>query len=194
MSRKVELGILHHTDGTTLESALQTLRARNLSYHTIIDVDGTEHKLVPFNVVASHARGVNNISIGVALVGRFQFNPPTDAQLVKLYNLTGRIQKTYPQIEWKNHRDVTATTCPVIDLAAMVKEYHAHQFEKELIKHHNIPSSWAETAHEWAKDIIMPDGRPFFSGDRLHEAATREDLLVMIWRLHVILTHKKGKK
>ena len=194
MSRKITQGILHHTDGTTLAGALSWLRRQGTSYHILIDVDGKEYPMIPFKEAAQHARGVNNTSIGIALVGRLHISPPTDEQLATLYKRTGMINNLYPGIEWRNHRDVSATTCPGIDLVQIVNEHHALQFEKELIKHHNIPSAWAEAATEWAKDITMPDGRPFFSGDRLHDAATREDLLVMIWRLHVILTQKKGRK
>lgn len=97
-ARRIDLGtsrsamtprliVVHYTGGSTLASARAALADSGLSYHVLIDVDGTCHQSRGFDRTAAHAgrsnwkasggltnaSSVNHGSIGIALVnlGRF---------------------------------------------------------------------------------------------------------------------------
>jgi hypothetical protein len=61
--------VLHHTGGSSVEGAVSTLRQRGLSYHYIIDKDGTITELVNPEAKAFHAKHHNNGTIGISYVG-----------------------------------------------------------------------------------------------------------------------------
>lgn len=82
--------VLHATAGSTIEGAISTLRQRGLSYHFLIDKDGTVWKGCPISGQAHHAgesdgpqgRYVNKYSIGVCFVNENDGKHPiTAAQL-----------------------------------------------------------------------------------------------------------------
>ncbi len=64
----IKLLVLHHTGGSTLSSAVSTLKERNLSYHYLIDVDGKIYQYVDELNNAQHAPPYNGTSIGISLV------------------------------------------------------------------------------------------------------------------------------
>jgi N-acetylmuramoyl-L-alanine amidase len=79
--------VIHYSAGSTLASAIETLRARRLAYNVLIDVDGSYHQARPFNKTAGHAgrsnwketSGVTNFTslnesgIGISLINLGQF-------------------------------------------------------------------------------------------------------------------------
>jgi len=79
--------VLHYSAGSTLSSAVSTLRQRELSYHVLIDTDGSLHQTRPFTRSARHAgrsnwkaaaglenrSSLNSHSIGVSLINLGQF-------------------------------------------------------------------------------------------------------------------------
>lgn len=87
---RVNTVVLHASAGSTLEGAISTLRNRGLSYHFLIDKDGTVWRGCPVLGQADHAgesegpqgKYANRYSIGVCFVnendGR---NPVAPAQL-----------------------------------------------------------------------------------------------------------------
>ena len=123
--RRIDYLVLHHTGGSTLTGALSWLRQQGTSYHELIDNDesATVYQMTPFDMIAHHARGVNANSIGLALVGHFGNNPPTPTQIARMTERINYIRMLFPGIKIVNHRDVSATSCPVIDL---VELYHEH--------------------------------------------------------------------
>lgn len=67
--------VFHHTSGTTVDGAIDTLAKRGLSYNYLIDKDGTVHTIVPPEKGAQHMRpGSNGMSsgntIGISFVAR----------------------------------------------------------------------------------------------------------------------------
>ena len=47
--------VLHYSAGSTLKSAVDTLREKGFSYHVLIDVDGEPYQSRPFTIRATHA-------------------------------------------------------------------------------------------------------------------------------------------
>lgn len=74
--------VVHYTGGSTLRSAVETLRSSGLSYHVLIDLDGSCHQARSFDRAAAHAgrsnwkamgglvnaSSLNASSIGISLV------------------------------------------------------------------------------------------------------------------------------
>lgn len=60
--------VIHYSVTYDLESAIKVLADRNVSYHYIIDIDGTIHQTTKDNQVAYHAKGRNSDTIGISFV------------------------------------------------------------------------------------------------------------------------------
>ncbi len=58
--------VIHETLGPTTQNAINTLKERNLSYHTIIGRDGTATQYVDPKNIAWGAKGVNPDSINIS--------------------------------------------------------------------------------------------------------------------------------
>lgn len=105
--------VLHATAGSTFSGALQALKARELSYHYIIEdereTDGIVRKCVPYGRVAYHAgksfgpngSNVNNYSVGISFVNR---NDGVDGYSVLQYKacleLIKQLQKAIPTLRY----------------------------------------------------------------------------------------------
>jgi hypothetical protein len=103
--------VLHHTAIASLGNSLATLRIRGLSYHYLIDRDGTIVRAVPPQRVAFHAAGANRGSIGVSFVGGNDSSwTPTAAQWKAAETLVGRLVRKYKTIRYvMGHGDVRDT-------------------------------------------------------------------------------------
>lgn len=113
MTRKPKTIVLHATAGGSVDGAIRTLRRFRLSYHYIIDKDGTVYKCVPVSgkspySVAFHAgrslgpRGpmVNFYSIGIAFVNRNDgLDPYTTEQLDSAEALIKELKTVFPWLE-----------------------------------------------------------------------------------------------
>lgn len=139
--------VLHHTAIASLGNSLGTLRSRRLSYHYLIDSDGTIVRAVSPERVAFHAAGANRGSIGISFVGGNQSSwSPTDAQLNAADKLIGRLVKKYPTIRYvMGHGDVRDTNAGepynvsfdrmIGDVRSATKiELHHPGFEEEPLK------------------------------------------------------------
>jgi len=86
--------VLHATAGSTFSGAVSALKARELSYHYVIEdqreSDGVVRKCVPYSRVAFHAgesegphgSNVNNYSVGISFVN---LNDGVDGYSLKQY-------------------------------------------------------------------------------------------------------------
>lgn len=100
--------VVHATAGSTASGAIKTLVDRKLSYHYIIDKDGTVFKCRPVSKTAYHAgesfgpdgRWVNGYSIGISLANLNDGKDPyTEAQIESLITLINLLKPTQP-IKW----------------------------------------------------------------------------------------------
>lgn len=89
--------IVHDTGGGDFNSALNTLKERGLSYHYLIDRNGHVANLVNPNQEALHAKGFNQGTIGVSLVGG-DHAPATPQQQSALTQLSNQLHSQYPGI------------------------------------------------------------------------------------------------
>ena len=87
-----------------------------IGYHQVICRDGTREAGRPEYWRGAHARGANERSLSVCLIGRTHF---TDAQMHSLGILLDEWRTRYPQARVLGHRDAVETdkTCPNFDAA-----------------------------------------------------------------------------
>jgi hypothetical protein len=116
--------VIHHTAGNEKSAAELRSIFKNrfgvnyIGYHRVITPDGTVWGDLALDEVGIHnATGaINNMnSIGISLVGNFELNVPTKAQLDTLVKLIREMKNQFPTIQRKNivgHRDMKATACP----------------------------------------------------------------------------------
>ena len=107
----------------------QPLRARDIQhmhlgfgwdgigYHQVICRDGTREAGRPEYWRGAHARGANERSLSVCLIGRTHF---TDAQMHSLGTLLDDWRTRYPRAQIVGHRDAVETdkTCPNFDVGS----------------------------------------------------------------------------
>lgn len=104
---KVTTIVLHATAGSSLAGALSALKSRELSYHYIVEKDGTVTKCVPYGRVAFHAgqssgpegANVNGYSVGISFVNRNDGTDPyTEVQIQACDQLIRELKAAVPSI------------------------------------------------------------------------------------------------
>lgn len=109
--------VLHSTDGASAGSSISWLRKIGLSYHFVIERDGTITKCVPVSRVAFHAGkslgpdgpNVNEYSIGIAFANFESKNEPiTTRQIEAMYSLVAELKSAMPSLEYiTTHRAIS---------------------------------------------------------------------------------------
>lgn len=123
MARQVTRIIWHHSAGTTMSGAVAAMKAKGCHYHKLIDQQGNVETMREYDQIAYHAGANGNTgSIGICLIGNFLNTQPTMAQLNKARDLALEIEEIYGPVAFQNHRDVSATVCPVVDLATIIRD------------------------------------------------------------------------
>jgi N-acetyl-anhydromuramyl-L-alanine amidase AmpD len=91
-----------------------TLKWPGIGYHYVIDKKGNAYKCNPISNVSYHAAGANYNSIGICLVGNFDIENPTDAQMKTAVELVKEIKQNMRIKRVIGHREVKGTkkSCP----------------------------------------------------------------------------------
>lgn len=125
--------ILHHIGNTNADVSAATVHQWHLAngwagigYHYLIRKDGTIERGRPRDTVGAHCYGENWHSIGVNIVGNFETNEPTAAQIDAAERLVAVLCRLYglrpSGATIKGHRDFNATACPGENLYAMLPD------------------------------------------------------------------------
>lgn len=98
--------VLHHTAGPTLSGAEQTLKARKLGYHSMIDLGGAVYQYYQWTDAANHAYGANKLTVGVSLVGGGG-TPLTKDQIKATKELCKLIKEQVPSVKYvTSHKEI----------------------------------------------------------------------------------------
>lgn len=98
---KAHTVILHHTAGPTIKGAENTLKnQRGLSYHYMIDKDGTVYEYVDPTRIAFHSMSKNNNTIGIAFTGGGKYGPASDLQVEACIELLKQIKNDQPSVKY----------------------------------------------------------------------------------------------
>lgn len=118
-----EFVVAHHTDGREpdgpegprrIQRFHQDTRGwRDIAYHYVIDREGAVFEGRMLGWQGAHARGAND-TIGVALIGQFSIEEPTDAQLEAFARLVAslRAEGALSTVRILGHGEVAASNCP----------------------------------------------------------------------------------
>jgi len=92
-----------------------------IGYHKVILRSGKIENGRPEFWIGAHVKGLNNISLGVCLIGSKKF---TKIQFISLKKVLLNWKKKYPNAKILGHRDSTVTTktCPNFDVVKWCKE------------------------------------------------------------------------
>lgn len=99
----------------------------DIGYHFVIRRDGRVEKGRAENLVGSHVKGFNAVSIGICLIGGSKQDDPfkaennfTKPQFAALKKLLGELKTRYPNATIQGHRDFpnVAKACPSFDVKA----------------------------------------------------------------------------
>ena len=107
-----------------------TAKFGQVSYHWVVELDGTKHQTLRDDQLGAHVGGHNHGNIGVCYVGGMDtamHNPKdtrTDAQKASLLDLVKLYRVRYPGIIVQGHRDWpgVAKACPSFDVKSWLKE------------------------------------------------------------------------
>ena len=94
-----EMIILHHTVTPTVQSAINGLMGRGLSYHYIIDKNGKVFEMVDPHQVAEHALGYNRDTIGISFVGGGKFGPANELQIKASIRLIQELKREFRNLD-----------------------------------------------------------------------------------------------
>ncbi|SCA57489.1 conserved hypothetical protein [Candidatus Terasakiella magnetica] len=97
----------------------------DIGYNWVIKRDGTIEQGRGDNMIGAHARGYNDKSIGICLVGGIGANGKAEsnftfAQYEALSALLAEMKQAYPQAKIIGHCDVANKACPSFDVKALV--------------------------------------------------------------------------
>lgn len=123
--------IIHHIGNTNADVDAATVHNwhkgqgwSGIGYHFLIRKDGTIQRGRPMNTVGAHAYGANSRSVGINIVGNFEIDLPTRAQVDAAVELIAALCKVYrirpSERTIIGHRDVNKTLCPGRDLYMML--------------------------------------------------------------------------
>lgn len=128
--RTIDRIVIHHSASDRSVSA-EEIRGWHLArgfsdigYHVVIEERGNAVPGRSFEIAGAHARGFNDTSIGICVVGD-NTNPYrkwNERQVSTLRTLVAVIVATSRDIEILGHRDLpgTATLCPGLDIRELI--------------------------------------------------------------------------
>jgi N-acetylmuramoyl-L-alanine amidase len=94
-----------------------------IGYHKVIRRNGTIENGRPEFWIGAHAKGINENSLGICLIGRKDF---TASQFNSLEKIVNEWKIKYPKSSIKGHCEAIETkkTCPNFDVQIWCKERH----------------------------------------------------------------------
>jgi N-acetyl-anhydromuramyl-L-alanine amidase AmpD len=98
-----------------------------VSYHKVVELDGTIVDTLPDNTKGAHTGGANTGNVGVCYIGGVdkKLSPKdtrTPAQKASLRNIVAEYKRRYPGIIVRGHRDWPGVkkACPSFDVATQL--------------------------------------------------------------------------
>ncbi|MEE9213111.1 MAG: peptidoglycan recognition family protein [Phycisphaeraceae bacterium] len=96
------------------QSHLSRMRAGDIGYHYVIDRAGRLWECRDFHYQGAHVKNNNEHNLGVMVLGNFDRQQPTDAQIVTLRDTLSKLMRHYrvPVNRVYTHQEITPTACP----------------------------------------------------------------------------------
>lgn len=123
--------VIHHIGNTDRDVSAAEVHEWHLAngwsgigYHYLIRKDGTIERGRPRDTVGAHCFGHNSNTIGINIVGNFEFARPNEAQLDSAARLTAALCQLYrirpSESTIVGHRDFNNTACPGENMYEMI--------------------------------------------------------------------------
>lgn len=127
---------VNFTDRKSTASRIETIRAvhvrdrgwGDIGYHYIIDRAGLIWEGRPILYQGAHVKQNNEHNIGILVLGNFEKQSPSSAQLKSLYNTTAKLTSQYrikPALV-RSHKEINPTTCPGRNLQKQMNGLRKH--------------------------------------------------------------------
>ena len=146
---KIDKIVLHHSSSPMDRTTIHTIHNWHLQrgwlgcgYHFVIHEDGSIFQGRLLDKVGAHARGYNERSIGICVVGNFEIEYPTLYQQealgkLLLYLLNDKLSGQSLSII--RHKDLSSTLCPGRNFTYFIPQFNAglkqeHEELKSKIK------------------------------------------------------------
>lgn len=126
----------------------------SIGYHYVIRRDGTVETGRSEHDAGAHAKGYNQKSIGICLIGGKAEDKDidetnfTDAQWAELEGTVACLLEKYPNAKVIGHSEVSSKTCPTFDVQAWFKEHFGHLIETHEAVCPECGQSIAEERHQ----------------------------------------------
>jgi hypothetical protein len=126
--------VVHHSALPRRDGPLEIQRKHmgtrgyaDIAYHYVIDDQGNIYEGRNLYYRGAHTGGYNTGTVGIVLLGNFEHDQPTQAQIDKLQLLTRALAGQYGITHLAGHRDFQpgVTVCPGDNLAALLPQLAA---------------------------------------------------------------------
>lgn len=134
--RRIRILVIHHTAGLRTDTVHDIRRYHlrmgysDIGYHYLITPEGEVFHGRPVKRVGAHAKGHNADSIGVALIGNYEEERPTQQALEALEGLIDHLRQRYGVDQVVGHGELVRTRCPGRYVLAWIQEWRAKQRAK----------------------------------------------------------------
>ena len=139
---EVDLIVMHHSaspmDRTTIFNIHEWHLQRGwlgCGYHYVIHLDGTIFQGRPVDTVGAHVRSYNDISVGICVVGNFEFEHPTTYQQEATGKLLAYLVNKVLRgnsVAIKRHKDLGATLCPGRNFTFLIPQKNCDKLKREV--------------------------------------------------------------
>ena len=130
--RRTDAIVIHHIGNTNRDVTAAEVHQwhigngwSGIGYHYLVRKDGTIERGRPLGTVGGHCYGENSHTVGINIVGDFEANYPTSAQMESAGRLVASICRVYGLLPGNSvfgHRDFGGTVCPGRILYGMLPE------------------------------------------------------------------------
>lgn len=127
MPRKIEQVVIHHSaspkETTTfemIESWHKERGFRKIGYNYLIDHKGNVLRGRDDNEIPAQVKGKNKYAIGICVMGNFEEEQPSPAQLIALETLVLNLLDRFPTAELTWHKREAPTLCPGKNLISFI--------------------------------------------------------------------------
>jgi hypothetical protein len=113
---------VYFSDGASTAERLRQIQSAHMNqrgwgdigYHYVIDRSGRIWEARPIQYQGAHVASNNENNLGIMVLGNFDKQQPTDAQMATLRQALIRFRKTYnvPVSRVYTHQEITPTACP----------------------------------------------------------------------------------
>jgi len=128
--------VVDFSDASTTKDRIETIRAvhvrdrgwGDIGYHFIIDRAGRVWEGRPIQYQGAHVSQNNEHNVGILVLGNFEKQSPSNAQLQSLFNTTAKLKNTHrvQKAMVRSHQEIRATSCPGRNLQRSMDALRRH--------------------------------------------------------------------